>query len=400
VNPSETSPGPLTSETSASALPNSAERSAPRPRIGVPWSEPDLSTEERRAVEAVLESGWLGMGPRTKEFERGLCEFTGAHEAIAVNNGTAALVTALLAHGIRPGDEVLVPTYTFVATVNSVLAVGAKPVLLDCDPRTLNITPEIVESELRDHPNAKALLFVDVAGQPCDLDALAELARARSLLLIEDAAEAFGAGYRGRRVGGFDHTTVFSFHIAKQMTTVEGGAVVSSDRELAARARLIRSHGEGSEKYVHVAFGLNFRPTDLLSAIGTVQLRKVERYLATRGAHARRYREFLAPYLRFQEVPDFVSQPTWMIFMALCREREERDAYVRWLSAHGVDTRIPWPPVHAQPYYAREFGPSIFPAADRTYPRVLALPMGNGLTADQVQAVIDCSLDFFQQRGR
>ncbi len=377
-----------------------AEPRPTRPSLGVPWSQPDLGEEERRAVAAVLESGWLGMGPRTKEFERGLCEFTGAHESVVVNNGTAALITALLAHGIRPGDEVLAPTYTFAATVNSILAVGARPVLLDCDPGTLNVTPEIVETELREHPRAKALLFVDVAGQPCDLAALAELARKRSLLLIEDAAEAFGAGYRGRRVGGFDHTTVFSFHIAKQMTTVEGGAVLTPDHEVAARARLVRSHGEGSEKYVHVAYGLNFRPTDLLSAIGSVQLRKVERYLRTRGELARRYREHLAPYLGFQEIPEYVTQPTWMIFMALCRDREERDAYVRWLAAHGIDTRIPWPPVHAQPYYVKEFGASIFPSADRTYARVVSLPMGNGLTSDQVQTVIDSSLDFFQQRGR
>jgi perosamine synthetase len=377
-----------------------AEPVVPRPSVGVPWSQPDLTEEEHRAVAAVLESGWLGMGPKTKEFERGICEYTGAHEAVVVNNGTAALVTALLANGIRAGDEVLAPTYTFAATVNSILAVGARPVLLDCDPRTLNVTPEIVETELRDHPDAKALMFVDVAGQPCDLDALAELARRRSLILVEDAAEAFGAGYRGRKVGGADHTTIFSFHIAKQMTTVEGGAVVTNDREVAARARLIRSHGEGTEKYVHVAFGLNFRPTDLLAAIGVVQLRKVERYLKLRGELARRYRDYLAPYLQFQEVPEFVSQPTWMIFLALCRDTEERDAYVRWLATHGIDTRIPWPPVHAQPYYVREFGASIFPSADRTYARVVSLPMGNGLSPDQVQAVIDCSLTFFQQRGR
>jgi perosamine synthetase len=399
MNPTKVAPGPLASESrSTTVAPSSVQ--LPRPSVGVPWSQPDLGDEERRAVLAVLDSGWLGMGPKTKEFERGICEFTGAREAVVVNNGTSALVTALLANGIGPGDEVLVPTYTFAATVNSVLAVGAKPVLLDCDPRTFNVTPEIVESELRDHPAARALLFVDVAGQPCDLDALRDLAQARSLVLIEDAAEAFGAGYRGRRVGASDHTTVFSFHIAKQMTSVEGGAVVTHDREVAARSRLIRSHGEGTEKYVHVAFGLNFRPTDLHSAIGTVQLKKVDRYLALRNDFARRYRDFLAPYLRFQEVPAFVTQPTWMIFMALAADHEERDAYVRWLSAHGIDTRIPWPPVHAQPYYVRQFGASIFPSADDAYARVLSLPMGNGLAPEQVQSVVECSLAFFQQRGR
>jgi perosamine synthetase len=399
VNPTKTSTGPLSSETrSTPVAPSTA--SVPRPSVGVPWSEPDIGEEERRAVLAVLESGWLGMGPKTKEFERGICEYTGAREAVVVNNGTSALVAALLANGIGPGDEVLVPTYTFAATVNSVLAVGAKPVLLDCDPQTFNVTPEIVESELRDHPLAKALLFVDVAGQPCDLDALTELAHRRSLVLIEDAAEAFGAGYRGRRVGAFDHTTIFSFHIAKQMTSVEGGAVVTHDHDVAARARLIRSHGEGTEKYVHVAFGLNFRPTDLLSAIGTIQLKKVDKYLALRNDLARRYRDFLAPYLQFQEVPAYVTQPTWMIFMALATNREERDAYIRWLSAHGIDTRIPWPPVHAQPYYVQRFGASIFPSADDAYARVLSLPMGNGLAMEQVQSVVECSLAFFQQRGR
>jgi perosamine synthetase len=399
VIPTKSTPGSLTPDARTAPVP-STPAVAPRPSVGVPWSEPDLGEEERRAVLAVLDSGWLGMGPKTKEFERGICEYTGAREAIVVNNGTSALVAALLANGIGPGDEVLVPTYTFAATVNSVLAVGAKPVLLDCDPQTFNVTPEIVESELRDHPQARALLFVDVAGQPCDLDALTELARRRSLVLIEDAAEAFGAGYRGRRVGASEHTTIFSFHIAKQMTSVEGGAIVTHDREVASRARLVRSHGEGSEKYVHVAFGLNFRPTDLLSAIGTVQLRKVDRYLGLRNDLARRYRDFLAPYLRFQEVPAFVTQPTWMIFMALATNREERDAYVRWLSAHGIDTRIPWPPVHAQPYYVRQFGASMFPSADDTFARVLSLPMGNGLKMEQVQSVVECSLAFFQQRGR
>ncbi len=399
MTPRETTPGASAEAASRSAA-RPAEPVLPRPSVGVPWSQPDLGPEERRAVEAVLDSGWLGMGPRTKEFERGLCEYTGAREAVVVNNGTSALIAALLANGIGPGDEVLVPTYTFAATVNSLLAVGARPVLLDCDPRTFNVTPEIVESELRDHPDARGLMFVDVAGQPCDLDALVELAHARSLVLIEDAAEAFGAAYRGRRIGGAEHTTVFSFHIAKQMTSVEGGAVVTHDGEVAARARLVRSHGEGTEKYVHVAFGLNFRPTDLLSAIGTVQLRKVDRYLALRGELARRYRDFLAPYLRFQEVPEFVTQATWMIFMGLAADREERDAYLRWLSTHGIDTRIPWPPVHVQPYYARRFGASIFPSADDVYARVISLPMGNGLTLEQVQSVVECSLDFFQRRGR
>jgi perosamine synthetase len=369
-------------------------------QYNVPWSTPDLSVEEQRAVADVLSSGWLGMGPRTKDFERGLCGYTGAKESVVVNSGTSALLTALLANGIGPGDEVLAPTYTFVATVNSILALGARPILLDCDPETLNVTPETVEAAIRDHPRVKALVFVDVAGQPCDIDPLVELGQRHALAVIEDAAEAFGARYRGKVVGGYDHTTVFSFHIAKQLTTVEGGAVVTNDTDLAARCRLIRSHGEGREKYVHVALGLNFRPTDLQSAIGIVQLHKADGFLRLRDEIARCYRESLHHHLGFQRVPEYVSRPTWMIFMTLCRDRGKRDAYVRWLNTHGIDTRIPWPPVHTQPYYLSRFGPSAFPAADAVFSRVLSLPIGNGMSLDQVRNVIDCSTSFFEGDGR
>lgn len=377
-----------------------ARTNDPRTQYAVPWSTPDLSAEEQRAVAEVLSSGWLGMGPRTKEFERGLCSYTGAKESVVVNNGTSALLTALLANGIGPGDEVLAPTYTFVATINSILALGARPILLDCDPETLNVTPETIEVAVREHERAKALVFVDVAGQPCDINPLVELGHRHGLPLIEDAAEAFGAGYRGKVVGGYDHTTVFSFHIAKQLTTVEGGAIATNDTDLAARCRLIRSHGEGPEKYVHVALGLNFRPTDLQSAIGIVQLRKVDGFLRLRGEIARCYRESLHRYLRFQKVPEYVSQPTWMIFMALCRDRAERDAYVHWLNTHGIDTRIPWPPVHAQPYYVSRFGPSAYPFADAAFSRVLSLPIGNGLSLEQIRYVADCSTSFFEGGGR
>ncbi|MGI0130132.1 MAG: DegT/DnrJ/EryC1/StrS family aminotransferase, partial [Thermoplasmata archaeon] len=360
---------------------------------------PDLTTDEHRAVAEVLDSGWLGMGPRTKEFERGISGFTGARESVVVNNGTSALLTALLANGIGPGDEVLAPTYTFVATINSILALGARPVLLDCDPETLNITPEIVESALRDHDRAKALIFVDVAGQPCDIDPLVELAARRSLHLVEDAAEAFGAQYRERAVGSGDHATVFSFHIAKQVTTVEGGAVVTNDPDLAARCRLVRNHGEGPEKYVHVALGLNFRPTDIQSAIGVVQLRRAEGFLQLRAEIARRYRESLSQYLQFQSVPEYVSRPTWMIFLALCRDGAERDGYLRWLKSHGIDTRVPWPPVHSQPYYVGRFGPSALPAAEAAYSRVLSLPIGNGMSLEQIRDVVDCSVSYFERDG-
>jgi perosamine synthetase len=361
----------------------------------IPWAAPDVGARERAAIDQVLATGWLGMGPKTKEFEGGLCAYTGARTATVVNNGTSALLTAYLAHGIRPGDEVLAPTYTFVATVSALLAIGARPVLIDCDPLTLNVDPDEVERVAKAHPQAKALVFVDVDGQPCDIDRLREIARARSLPLIQDAAESFGATYRGRPIGGYDHTTIFSFHIAKQLTTVEGGAVVTNDTEIAERCRLIRSHGEGPEKYVHIAHGLNFRPTDLQSAVGLVQLARVDQFLAHRDRLAQRYRQELADVLEFQHVPSFVTRATWMIFVALCHDAAERNAYNAWLRERGIDTRIPWPPVHQQPFYLARFGPQSLPHAERAYARVLSLPMGNAITDEQVAAVIECTREFF-----
>jgi perosamine synthetase len=380
--------------------PSSLSRRSSTPVKGdenIPWSSPDISEEERRAINRVLDSGWLGMGPITKEFEAGICGYVGTSSAIFVNNGTSALMAAYLANGIGPGDAVLVPTYTFVATVSALLAIGARPILVDCDPTTLNVDPKAVEQLATEHPEAKALVFVDLAGQPCDIDALREIAKRHSLALIEDAAESFGAGYRNKSVGDFDHTTVFSFHIAKQLTTIEGGAIVTNDREVAEKVRLIRSHGEGPDKYIHVAHGLNFRPTDIQAAIGLVQLGKMEKFLALRQRLAQAYRVGLGEWLEFQRRPDFVSRPTYMLFVAFCHDASHRDGLNSWLNYHGIDTRIPFPPVHTQPFYEDRFGKSSMPGSELAFSRVISLPIGNAITEAQVGHVVDCARQFFER---
>jgi perosamine synthetase len=363
------------------------------------WSVPDVGADEKKAVLETLDSGWLGMGPRTKAFEKELSAYTGAKHSIVVNNGTSALLNALMGYGIGPGDEVLVPTYTFVATASSVIALGAKPVLVDCDPETFNIGPAQVESALAKHPKAKALIFVDVAGLPCDIDALRAVAQKHKLLLLEDAAEAFAGAYKSTRLGNFDHLTIFSFHIAKQVTTVEGGAIQTNRDDLVDKLRLIRSHGEGKEKYVHVELGLNFRPTDIQAAIGSAQLRKADHYIGLRDRIAKMYMKDLGKWLTFQKVPSYAPRPTWMIFMVLAKNKDERDRYNAHLNAHGVDTRIPWPPIHRQPYFVARFGQVDCPVADQTFDRALSLPIGNAMTEDDVRYVIDVSKAFFEKKG-
>ncbi len=360
------------------------------------WSVPDVGEDEARAVNEVLKSGWLGMGPKTKQLEQELSAYTGAKHSVVVNNGTSALLDALITLGIGPGDEVLVPTYTFVATASSVIALGAKPILVDCDPDTFNVGPKEVETVLAKHPKAKAIVCVDVAGLPCDLDALRGVAEKHHLPLLEDAAEAFAGEYRGKRLGNYDHVTIFSFHIAKQVTMVEGGAIQTNRDDLVDRLRLVRSHGEGKEKYVHVEFGLNFRPTDIQSAIGIAQLRKADRYIALRDKIARRYMHELGGHLAFQKVPDYATRPTWMIFMALAQNKEERDRLNQYLNAHGVDTRLPWPPIHRQPYFVQRFGHVECPKADATFARIVSLPIGNAMTDEDIGHVIDVVTRFYK----
>lgn len=361
------------------------------------WSVPDVGADEKKAVIETLDSGWLGMGPRTKKFEQELGAFTGAKHSIVVNNGTSALTTVLMSLGLKPGDEVLIPTYTFVATASSAIALGATPVMVDCDPETFNVGPKEMDAAMAKHPKAKFLMVTDVAGLAVDIDAVRASAAKHKLILIEDAAEAFGGVYKGKRIGNFDHVTIFSFHIAKQVTTVEGGAIQTNRDDIVEKMRLVRSHGEGKEKYIHVELGLNFRPTDIQSAIGSAQLRKAEHYLDLRDKIAKMYMKDLGHWLSFQKVPSYVDKPTWMIFMVLAKDKATRDAYNAYLNAHGVDTRIPWPPVHRQPYFVQRFGDHPCPVADGTFDRALSLPIGNAMTEDDVRYVIEVSKAFFEK---
>lgn len=360
------------------------------------WSVPDIGADEKKAVLDTLETGWLGMGPKTKQFEKELSAFTGAKHSIVVNNGTSALLTALMALGVKPGDEVLIPTYTFVATASSAIALGAVPVMIDCDPHTFNVGPAEIEAAIKAHPKAKVLMFVDVAGLPCDIDAIRAVAERHHLALLEDAAEAFGATYKKNPIGNYDHITIFSFHIAKQVTTIEGGAIQTNRDDLVDKMRLIRSHGEGKEKYVHVDLGLNFRPTDIQSAVGSAQLKKAEHYLALRDRIAQQYMRELGHWLTFQQVPAYATRPTWMIFMLLAKDKTQRDAFNAYLNAHGVDTRIPWPPVHRQPYFQARFPAQSCPVADRTFDRALSLPIGNAMVQADVDYVVETAKAFFQ----
>lgn len=352
----------------------------------VPWSQPLIGEAEQEAAIRVIRSGWMAQGKETAAFEEEIAQICEAKHAVVVNNGTSALITALLASGIGKGDEVLVPTFTFIATVNAVMAVGAQPVLVDCDPQTFNVTADLLKSKIT--RKTKAILFVDVYGMPCDIESIQDLAKLYDLTLIEDAAEAIGARYRGRPVGSYPHLTVLSFHMAKLVSTVEGGAVLTGDDQLASSLRQIRNQGQGG-KYHYVTLGYNFRMTDIQAAIGREQLRRLPAILEHRQRLINEYKVGLEGFVQFQEIPEDVNVHPHMIFAVLLRDRKMRDRVNRYLNDHGIDTRICWVPAQEQPYHREIFLPQgTFPASETIAERNLSLPLGNALTREDVQYVV------------
>lgn len=349
----------------------------------VPWSCPDIGKEEKEAAKRIIDSGMLTQGKETEAFEKDIESYIGCKNAVAMNNGTSALMTAMLAHGINSNDEVLVPTFTFIASVNAILAIGAKPVLVDSDPKTFNTTPELMERYLT--KKTKAIVPVDVAGMPVDVDAFTEFAENNDLIVIEDAAEAIGAQYKKNNIGSFSHTAIFSFHMAKLVTSVEGGCVVTSDGEIARKCSMIQNHGM-QKKYEHRLFGLNFRITDIQSAIGRAQLKKINGYIKWRNKLVKIYKKEFGESVEYQKIPDYASVHPHMIFGVLTDKRK-RDYIIKYLKKNGVDTRICWPPVHTQEYHKKIFNGK-YPSSEQIASRIIDLPIGNMLSEEDISYVI------------
>jgi perosamine synthetase len=355
----------------------------------IPWSVPTLGEEEERAVLETLRSGWLTQGPRTRAFEEAIAAELGVAHAVAVSSGTAALDVALQALGIGPGDEVIVPAFTYVATVNAVTYQGATPVMVDVEPRTLNVDPAAVRAAIG--PQTRAIVAIDYGGCAADYDALEPLARAHGAALLQDAAHSLGGRHRGRGPGAFGVGATLSFHVAKTITTIEGGMIVTPDAALAASARSLRNQGEAAgTKYSFVAIGHNYRLSDLHAAIGLAQLPKLARLVARRREVASWYRERLAgcDAVACLDVPAPVEH-AYFLFSILCADSAARDRAAAALAAAEIETRICWPlPVYRQPAYRDRPGRrGDCPVAESVAGRVLSLPIHPGLGRDDVERV-------------
>ena len=371
----------------------------------VPFHRPSIGAEELEAVRQVLESRWLTTGPVTHEFEREFAGFVGAKYALAVNSCTAALHLALDAARIGPGDEVIVPSYTFTATAEVVSYLGATPVLCDSLPGEFNIDPTDAERRITD--KTKAIIPVHIAGQPCDLAALQQLANRYALPLIEDAAHALPATYRGRRIGAISKFTAFSFYATKTITTGEGGMLTTDDDECAQRIKIMRLHGisgdawkrysaEGSWYYEVVDAGYKNNMPDLLAAVGLAQLKKAEEFHRRRCEIAARYFDSFSGIEELQLPPQAAttSDHSWHLFILRLRSQSlgiGRDEFVGELKRAGVGTSVHFIPLHLHPFYQQRYGyrNGNMPQAEDAYSRCVSLPIFPDMTETEIERVID-----------
>jgi dTDP-4-amino-4,6-dideoxygalactose transaminase len=349
----------------------------------IPIAKPLIGDEEKQAVLEVLDSGMLAQGPRVKAFEEGFARMCGVQHAIATSSGTTALHIALLAHGVGPGDEVITSPFTFIASANSVLFTGAKPVFVDIDPATFNIDPAQIEAAIT--PRTRAILPIHLFGLLADMDAIMAIAEEHGLVVIEDACQSHGAEIRGKRAGSFG-TGTFSLYPTKNMTSAEGGMITTNDAELAEHCRSIRQHGM-RRRYYHDELGFNFRMTDVHAAIGLAQLGKLADFNARRMANAR----FLSANLRGIVVPTVPEGYTHVFHQFTVRAPDgKRDALAAYLRDRAIGTAVYYPvPIHKQTYYTRELGYDLtLPEAERAAEEVLSLPVHPALTQADLETIV------------
>jgi perosamine synthetase len=368
----------------------------------IPLSAPDITQAEIDAVTRVLRTPQLSLGPEMEAFEAELAAFHGVPAAVAVSSGTAGLHLALLTLGIGAGDEVIVPSFAFIAVSNAVLQAGATPVFAEIDAATLNLDPEAVERALT--PKTRALLVVHTFGVPAQMDALQELAKLHGLALIEDACEAIGAEFDGRRVGGTGDLAVLGFYPNKQITTGEGGAVLARDNTQAARLRALRNQGRGpgANWLNHTEIGYNYRLSELACALGRVQLARIDSLLALRRAAAERYDALLCDLAGLERPSLTLARRTisWFVYVVRLPEGLDyasgtRDRIQNTLAESGIATGRYFAPIHLQPAWRGHVCAvaSRLPLTESIARRTLALPFFNRITPDQQHEVAEALRD-------
>ena len=370
----------------------------------IPFHRPSFDEREFAAVQDVLRSGWITTGEKAREFEEKFAAYIGAKHAVALNSCTAALHVAIAAEGIGPGDEVITTPYTFIATVEAICYLGAKPVLVDVDPVTRNIDPALIEAAIT--KRTRAIVPVHIAGLPCEMDPILEIAKRRGLAVIEDAAHSLPARYKGKMIGTLSRSTAFSFYATKNLTTAEGGMLTTDDDDLAKRYRLLALHGITSDGwkryrlggkwfYEVVAMGYKYNLTDIAAALGIVQLEKLDAFDVRRQELARRFTA------RLSQRSDLVLPPSpshmhhaWHLYILGIKPgvaRVTREQFIERMTERGIGTSVHFIPAHLHPYYGASLGLSrgAFPKAEAAYDGAVSIPLYPAMSDDEVDYVLD-----------
>lgn len=363
--------------------------------MNIPLSRPELTEDDIKAVLAVLKTPHLSLGPKITEFEELVARYIGGKYAVAVNSGTSGLHLAVLAAGIKRDDEVITTPFSFIASANCLLYVGAKPVFVDIDPVTLNMDTNLVEEKITE--KTKAILPVHVFGIPCEMEAIKSIADKYRLKVIEDACEAIGAEYKGQKVGTFGLAGIFAFYPNKQLTTGEGGVVVTNEKKLADEIKSLRNQGrKNNGKWLtHERLGYNYRLSDIHAALGISQLQRIEEILEKRQQVASYYLEHLSQIEEI-ELPARPRQVkvSWFVFVIRLKppfKKRHRDAIMSILRQKGIECGNYFPPIHLQPFYQKMFGfkKGMFPITESVSERTIALPFFNYLREKEVRYVCD-----------
>lgn len=359
----------------------------------IPLSRPDITELERKAVIDCLRTPNLSLGPKLIEFQNMIAEYIKMKYAVAVNSGTSALHLIVRSLKIKDGDEVITTPFSFIASANCILFERAKPIFVDIEPKTLNIDTEKVEEKI--NKKTKAILAVDVFGHPADWDRLKGIAEIHGLKLIEDSCEAFGSEYKGKRAGSFADASCFAFYPNKQITTGEGGVIVTNSGTIRDLCISMRNQGrDGNDWLQHRRLGYNYRISDINCALGIAQLQRINRILAKRQAVARMYNDRLKE-IEEVELP-YVSpnvKLSWFVYVIRLKKsskRSYRDEVSAELNRKGIECGKYFPPIHLQPFYRNAFGykEKDFPVTEFVSGRTLALPLYNNLTEDKIKYVV------------
>ncbi len=356
-------------------------------------SRPDITEKEIEAVCAVLRSPDLSLGPKVGEFEQAFAKYIGTKRAVAVNSGTSGLFLCMLALGISRGDEIITTPFTFIASATSIMMTGAKPVFVDIDPVSLNIDPAKIESKITN--KTKAILPVEVFGNPAGFDKICQIAQKHNLKVIEDSCEALGSELNGKKVGTFGTMSVFGFYPNKQITTGEGGMILTDDNDLADMCVSLRNQGRDKDNnwLCHKHLGYNFRLSDINCALGIAQLARIEQIKAKRRQVAQWYQEMLADddRLKVPAEPDGCDM-SWFVFVVQLADRfsaQQRDRILQAIIDRDIQVGNYFPPVHLQPLMVEQFGykHGDFPITESVSDHTIALPFYNNLTKDEIAIV-------------